>query len=224
MHLLLPRDDLRSLETLTLEWRAQQHETEGSILGAYVRRLDKSYCTVVPRGFQCLDRVIISTPLNNISILLHACLCNRDYYFGKDPMADCGLDPQCAAFMLLRRTLHAPTASRIWLEADDVLTIRNSPYAFVMSYEGLRDAFIGTCYAQLGDNCFVSEGNRFCIGNSRENRVGITNADNAVLAPIAICEVSSTTSLKDQDPANRPTAREIRDFLTLSSCNATILS
>lgn len=200
-------------------------KTEGSMLGAYVMKLDRLSCLLVPGGFKCSDRVVANTPLNKISILLHAKQRNREYYFGKDPMNDCEPDPQCAAFKLLRRTLHAPAASRQWPETDDVLTIRNSPYACVLSYVGLGDTeSTGTCYAQLGDSCFVSEGNRFCIGNSRAPQVGITNADNAASAPIAICEVSSAASLKDRDPAYKPTATEIRDFIIPSSCDATILS
>ena len=47
----------------------ENHETEGSFLGAFVRRLDKSSCIPVPGGFPCADRVIADTPLNKISIL-----------------------------------------------------------------------------------------------------------------------------------------------------------
>ena len=199
--------------------------TEGSMLGAYVMTLDRLSCIPVPGGFKCSDRVVAHTPLNKISILLHAKQRNREYYFGTDPMDDCEPGPQCAAFKLLRRTLHAPAASRRWPETDDVLTMRNSPYACVLSYVGLGDAeSVGTCYAQLGDSCFTSEGNRFCIGDSRAPRVGITNADNAASAPIAICEVSSAASLKHRDPAYRPSATEIRDFITPSACDATVLS
>lgn len=180
--------------------------------------MDRLSCLTFPGGFKCSDRVVANTPLNKISILLHARPRNRDYYFGEDLLADCGPDPQCAAFNLLRRMLHTPATSRKWPDTDDVLTIRNSAYACVLTYVGFGDAeSIGTCYAQLGDNCFVSEGNRFCIGNSRAPRVGITNADSAALAPIAICEVSSAASLKDRDPAYKPTATEIRDFLIPSS-------
>ncbi|XP_055739266.1 uncharacterized protein LOC129824019 [Salvelinus fontinalis] len=203
----------------------KKHQAEGSILGAYVKRLDRTSCLVVPGGFDCSDRVVVDTPLNKVSILLHATPANRDYYFGGDPMADCGPDPQCSAYKLLRRTLHAPDASRIWPETDEVLTIRNSPYACVLTYIGLGDSeSIGTCYAQLGDNCFHSKGNRFCIANSRAPGLGITNADSAASAPIAICEVSSVMSLRNRDPAYNPTATEIRDFITPSSCDATILS
>ena len=206
-------------------WDLTKHETEGSMLGAYVRKLDRMSCLVVPGRFKCSDRVVANTPLNKISILLHASPRNRDYYFGEDLAVECGPDPQCAAFKLLRRTLHAPAASRKWPETEDVLTIRNSPYACVLSYVGLWDVeSIGTCYAQLGDNCFASEGNRFCIGNSKAPRVGITNADSAASAPIAICEVSSTASQKGRDPVYKPTATEIRDFLIPSSCDGAILS
>ncbi|KAJ7983521.1 hypothetical protein DPEC_G00377190 [Dallia pectoralis] len=226
VHPLLSRWDLRSLETLQRSARNLfRHKAEGSMLGAYVRKLDRSSCVAVPGGYKCSDSVVASTPLNKISILLHARPLNRDYYFGDDPMADCGPEPQCAAFKLLRRTLHSPAASRKWPETDDVLTIRNSPYACVLTYVGLGDAeSIGVCYAQLGDNCFVSEGNRFCIGDSRARRVGITNADSAASAPVAMCEVSSAASLETRDPAYKPTAREIRDFLLTSSCDAIILS
>jgi len=202
-----------------------RYEKEGSMLGAYVKKLDRASCLAVPGGFKCSDRIVAKTPLNKISILLHASPRNRDYYFGEDPAGECGAEPQCAAFKLLRRTLHAPAASRQWPETEDVLTIRNSQYACVLSYVGLGDAeSIGTCYAQLGDNCFASQGNRFCIGNSGGPSVGITNADGAASAPIAICEVSSAASQKGRDPADKPTAAEMRDFLTPSSCDATILS
>ena len=200
-------------------------QQDGYILGAYVRKLDRASCLVVPGGFKCSDRVITNTPLNKISIFLHASPLNKDYYFGEDRTAECEPNPQCAAFKLLRRTLHPPAASREWPESDDVLTIRNSPYACVLTYVGLGDAeSIDTCYTQLGDNCFVSEGNRFCIGNSRTPRAGITNADSAASAPIAICEVSSVARLKDRNPVYKPTAEEIRDFITPSSCDATVVS
>ncbi|TKS75743.1 hypothetical protein D9C73_010096 [Collichthys lucidus] len=196
-----------------------------SMLGAYVKKLDRSSCLEVPGGFKCSDRIVANTPLNKISILLYGSPRNRDYYFGDDPMADCGTDPQCAAFKVLRRTLHAPAESRKWPETDDVLTLRNSPYACVLSYVGLGDAeALSACHAQLGDSCFVSQGNRFCVGYSRAPRVGITNADAAASAPIAICEVSSAASLKGRAPAYKPTPEEIRDFLTPSSCDATVLS
>lgn len=201
-----------------------KNEAEG-LLCAYVKKLDRYSCLTVPGGFRCSDRVVTNTPLNEISILLHAKPRNRDYYFSQDPMSDCEPDPQCAAFKLLRRTLHAPPEKRQWPEADDVLTIRNSPYACVLSYVGLGDSeSIGVCYAQLGDRCFMSEGNRFCIENSKTPQVGITNADGAASAPIAICEVSSASSLKNRDPVYKPTATEIRDFLVPSSCDATIVS
>ena len=180
---------------------------------------------MVPGGFKCSDRVVADTPLNRISVLLHASPDNRDYYFNKDPMIDCGADPQCAAFKLLRRTLYAPAESRTWPDTDEVLTIRNSPYACVLAYVGLGDTEnINTCYAQLGDNCFLSEGNRFCIGNSKNRKVGITNADSTASAPIAICEVSSSGKSQDRDQAYKPTATEIRDFLVPSSCDAAVLS
>ena len=202
-----------------------EFERDGYILGAYVKKLDKASCLMVPGGFKCSDRVVTNTPLNKISIFLHASRLNKEYYFGEDRMAECEPNPQCAAFKLLRRTLHTPAASRKWPESDDVLTIRNSQYACVLTYVGLGDAeSIETCYAQLGDNCFVSEGNRFCIANSRTPRAGITNADSAASAPIAICEVSSAARLKDRDPVYKPTATEIRDFITPSSCDATVLS
>ncbi|KAE8278001.1 hypothetical protein D5F01_LYC23936 [Larimichthys crocea] len=160
-----------------------------SMLGAYVKKLDRSSCLEVPGGFKCSDRIVANTPLNKISILLYASPRNRDYYFGDDPMADCGTDPH------------------------------------VLSYVGLGDAeALSACHAQLGDSCFVSQGNRFCVGYSRAPRVGITNADAAASAPIAICEVSSAASLKGRAPAYKPTPEEIRDFLTPSSCDATVLS
>lgn len=122
-----------------------KNEAEG-LLGAYVKKLDRYSCLTVPGGFRCSDRVVTNTPLNEISILLHAKPRNRDYYFSQDPMSDCEPDPQCAAFKLLRRTLHAPPEKRQWPEADDVLTIRNSPYACVLSYVGLGDSeSIGVC-------------------------------------------------------------------------------
>lgn len=195
------------------------------MLGGLVRKLDRSSCLQVPGGFKCSDRVVESMPLNKISILLYAAPRNRDYYFGEDPADDCGPDPQCAAFKLLRRTLHAPVESRKWPDPDDVLTLRNSPYACVLSYVGLGDAEgLGACYAQLGDNCFLSEGNVFCVGYSRAQRAGITNADAAASAPIAICEVSSDTSLRARAPPYKPTSAEIREFLEPSSCDATLLS
>lgn len=198
---------------------------EHRMLGAYVRRLDKSSCLVVPGGFKCSDRVVSDTPLNRISIMLHASPDNRDYYFNRDPMFDCGADPQCAAFKLLRRTLFAPAESRRWPSADEVLTLRNSAYACVLSYVGLGNTEnINACYTQLGNNCFLSEGNRFCIGNSQNEKVGITNADSAASAPIAICEVSSAGKSRDRDRAYKPTATEIRDFLIPSSCDAAVIS
>lgn len=196
-----------------------------STLGGLVKKLDRLSCLEVPGGFKCSDRVVESTPLNKISILLYAAPRNRDYYFGEDAADDCGPDPQCAAFKLLRRTLHAPVESRKWPDTDDVLTLRNSPYACVLSYVGLGDAEnLGACYAQLGDNCFTSQGNRFCVGYSRAQRAGITNADAAASAPIAICEVSSAASLRGRAPAYKPTSVEIREFLAPSSCDATLLS
>ncbi|KAI4792874.1 hypothetical protein KUCAC02_033069 [Chaenocephalus aceratus] len=102
--------------------------------------------------------------------------------------------------------------------------MRNSRYACTLAYMGLGDTeSIGNCYAQLGDSCFVSQGNTFCIGDSRKPRRGITNGDSSASA-LALCEVSSSESLKDRDPAYVPTATEIRDFLVPSSCDAAILS
>lgn len=202
-----------------------KYKTEGLMLGAYVYKLDKSSCLLVPGGFPCSDRVVTTTPMNKISIMLHASPRNRHYYFGEDPMADCGPDPQCATFKLLRRTLYAPQKTRQWPDADDVLTIRNSPYACALAYVGLGDAeSLGSCYTQLGDNCFVSEGNRFCIGNSEDDPVGLTNADGAASAPIALCEVSNAANSKNRDPACVPTAVEMRDFIAPSSCDATVIS
>ena len=220
--------------SINAHWRPSQdwnsdltkYKTEGSFLGAYVKKLDRGSCLTVPGGFKCSDRVVRDTPLNKISIRLHAAPRNRDYYFGKDPMADCGPGPQCASFKLLRRTLQAPNGTRTWPKTADVLAIRNSPYACLLSYVGLGDSeSIGTCYSQLGDNCFRSERVTFCVrGNSRGPTLGITNADASASAPIAMCEISSSSSLRDQDPANKPTATEIRDFLIPSSCDAAILS
>lgn len=219
---------------INAHWRPSQdwtsdlskYKTEGSFLGAYVKTLDTGSCVTVPGGFRCSDHVVRDTPLNKLSIRLHAEPRNRAYYFGKDPMADCGPGPQCASFKLLRRTLHASLHNRTWPETDDVLAIRNSPYACVLSYVGLGDSeSIGTCYAQLGDSCFLAARNMFCVGgNSRGPMLGITNADSSATAPIAMCEISSSMSRRDRDPASNPTATEIRDFLIPSSCDAAILS
>ncbi|KAK7915593.1 hypothetical protein WMY93_011354 [Mugilogobius chulae] len=201
-----------------------QYKQEGLALGAYVKRLDRASCHEVPGGFKCHERVVKSTPLNKVSILLHANPRNRDYFFGMDPMADCEPDPQCAAYKFLRRTLFASPAERIWPDTNQVLSIRNSAYACVLSYAGLGDIdSVGTCYAQFGDRCFFSEGNRFCIGNSRQVRVGLTNADRDASGPIAVCEISDSTSHGQKDP-EMPTAHEIRNFLGPSSCDAAVLS
>lgn len=200
-------------------------ETEGLMLGAYVNKLDKFSCLEIPGGFRCSDRVVKNTPLNKISIMLHAKPQNRDYYIGEDPTVNCGTDPQCASFKLLKRTLHATEKNRQWPDADEVLTIRNSPYACTLTYVGLGDTeSLGSCYTQLGDNCFTSEGNRFCIGGSDKNPVGITNSDGSASAPIAICELSSKSNLKNRDPSCIPTSKEIRDFIEPSSCDATVIS
>lgn len=202
-----------------------KYETEGLMLGAYVNKLDKFSCLEIPGGFRCSDRVVRNTPLNKVSIMLHAKPQNRDYYFGDDPMVKCGTDPQCASFKLLKRTLYATEGTRQWPDAEEVLTIRNSPYACTLAYVGLGDAeSLGSCYTQLGDNCFTSEGNRFCIGGSDKNPVGITNSDGAASAPIGICELSSKSSLEKRDPSCIPTSKEIRDFIDPSSCDATVIS
>ncbi|KAK2812873.1 hypothetical protein Q5P01_000950 [Channa striata] len=217
---------------ITANWRGtrehsgdlETHTAGGFLLGAYVRKLDRSSCVEVPGGFGCSDRVVPTLPLNKISILLHASPGNRAYYLGEDASAECEPGPQCAAYKLLRRTLYAPASSRRWPDAEDVLAIRNSPYACVLAYAGLGDAeSLGACHSQLGDHCFESEGNKFCVGNSRSQWTGLTNADAQASAPLVICEVSDSRSMRSRGPAYAPTPQEIRDFVGPSSCDATIL-
>ena len=195
------------------------------ILGAYVRKLDTSSCSLVPGGFKCSDRIVSDTPMNKISIFVHAQPHSKHYYFHAPASAECGTDPECAAFKVLRRTLYAPEENRTWPDADDVLTLRNSPYACVLSYVGVGDAeSIGKCYSQLGDNCFFSQGNQLCISNSRTKAfTGMTNADVYASAPIAMCELSDSAVLGPRD-GSKPTAEEIRDFVTPSSCDATVIA
>lgn len=201
-----------------------KYEKERVMLGAYVFRLDKSSCREVPGKFPCSDRVVSTIPINKISVMLHASPRNKEYYFGDDPMAQCDPDPQCAAYKLLRRTLYASPQNRTWPTTDEVLNIRNSAYACVLTYVGLGDSeSISLCYTQLGDNCFGSEGNNFCISQSDTSTLGITNADGDASAPIAICEVSSSSEMQHRDRFSRPTAREIGAFISPSLCDATVL-
>lgn len=202
-----------------------RYERQGVMLGAYVLKLDRDSCVEIPGKFPCADRVVSSIPINKVSVMLHANERNREYFFGDDPAAQCDPDPQCATYKLLRRTLYATEGNRTWPDTDDVLSIRNSPYACVLSYVGLGDSeSIGLCYTQLGDNCFRSNGNTFCIGRTDTNSVGITNADEDASAPIAMCEISSAAELLRRDVLSRPTTGEIEAFIASSSCDATIVS
>lgn len=203
----------------TIEQTAIDHY----MLGAYVYNLDRKSCIRIPGGFGCSEHVVSTIPLNRLSIMLHAAPKNRDYYFGSNPEIECGTDPQCAAYRLLRRTMYA--IDKKWPSSDEVLTIRNSPYACILSYMGLGDTdSLGSCYAQLGDYCFQSEGNRFCINGSDSNRfVGITNVDDRASAPIAICELSSVSDMDTRDPLFIPELDEINAFITPSACDAVIV-
>lgn len=200
-------------------------EQDGFMLGAYVYSLDKNACIAIPGGFSCSEHVVSTIPLNRLSIMLHATPANRDYYFGPDSEIECGADPQCAAYKLIRRTMYAKNDSaRTWPSSDEVLTIRNSPYVCILAYIGLGDTeSFGSCYAQLGDFCFESETNRFCVSGSDNSRVGITNADDGASAPIAICELSSASELETRDPSTVPELTEINAFLAPSACDAVVI-
>lgn len=199
-------------------------ERDKYMLGAYVCSLDENSCLPVPGGFSCSDHVVSTIPLNKLSVLLHASDKNKAYYFGSDPESDSGQDPQCVTYRLLRRTMYASPAERRWPTSDEVLTIRNSPYACILSYIGLGDTeSLGSCYSQLGDSCFESEGNHFCVNGSDSENVGITNADDGASAPIAICELSSRAELESREPAHRPGLAEINAFLAPSACDAVVV-
>lgn len=201
----------------------QYLDTGSFLLSAFVKTLDDSSCLPVPGGFRCSELVVTDTPMNKLSILLHATTRNKEYFFGEKPEPICQSDPQCVAFVLLKNTLYALPGNIRWPNTEDVLTLRNSLYACVLAYVGLGETeSIATCYKQLGDRCFYSEGNKFCIGNGRGGSLGITDANTRASAPIAICEISEYLKIKEL--AHRPTAKEMRDFLIPSSCDATILS
>ncbi|XP_078805966.1 uncharacterized protein LOC144993914 [Oryzias latipes] len=202
-----------------------RYQTEGVMLGAYVKKLDRSSCVPVPGGFGCSERVVPHAPLNRISAMLHASPRNRDYYFGANSSAECDPGAQCAAYKLMKRTLRAPEASRRWPDSDDVLAIRNSAYACVLVYVGLGDAeAMGACHQQLGDNCFESNGNTFCVSSSEHARPGLTNWDGLASAPLAMCEISSVDDLAARGPDYSPTPEDIRDFVAPSMCDATVIS
>ncbi|MEQ2182778.1 hypothetical protein GOODEAATRI_025739 [Goodea atripinnis] len=77
------------------------------------------------------------------------------------PLQDAGTirmrsDPQCAAVVLLMNTLYASPENRCWPSSEEVLILRNSPYACVLAYMGLGDTeSIGRCYEQLGRLVFL---------------------------------------------------------------------
>lgn len=203
-----------------------QHEQHGVLLGAYVYRLDRKSCVEIPGGFPCSDRVVSSIPINKVSIMLHASPNNREYFFGDNPLADCDPGPQCAAYKFLRRTLYAAEANVTWPNTDDVLTLRNSPYDCVLTYAGLGDSeTIGLCYMQLGDKCFRFSKTTFCIGKSQDTGIaGLTNADENASAPIAMCEISGSAEMQRREPLSQPTTAELSDFISPSSCDATVVS
>ncbi|KAK7878274.1 hypothetical protein WMY93_031093 [Mugilogobius chulae] len=204
----------------------ERGKTERCSVGAHVRRLDSTSCMTVPGGFKCSDRIVADTPLNKISVALHASQRNREYYFNDDPEGTCDPGPQCAAFKVLKLTLWASAESRKWPDPDQVLTLRNSPYACVLAYVGLGDLeSVDTCYTQLGSSCFASQGSVFCVGESKAHRVGLTNWDPEASGPLAMCRVSrSSSSAKVRNPELGPSVSEIRHFLSTSSCDAVILS
>lgn len=202
-----------------------RYQMEGVMLGAYVKKLDRSSCIPIPGGFSCTEQVFATVPLNRVSVMLHATPRNKAYYFGTNSSGDCDPGPQCSAYKLMKRTLHAPEASRLWPDTDDVLAIRNSPYACVLAYVGLGDAeAIGLCHLQLGDMCFKSNGNEFCVSGSRHVRPGLTNWDSLASAPLAMCEISGGDHEKtNRSPEYSPTPEEIRDFVAPSMCDATVV-
>ncbi|MEQ2211021.1 hypothetical protein XENOCAPTIV_024311 [Xenoophorus captivus] len=68
----------------------------------------------------------------------------------------CRSDPQCAAVVLLKNTLYASPENRCWPSSEELLILRNSPYACVLAYMGLGDIeSIGRCYERLGRLVFL---------------------------------------------------------------------
>ena len=197
----------------------------GTLLGAYVRRLSRTSCVEIPAGFACSDRIVRNTPLNPVSIRLHANKRNAAYYFGNDPMADCEPGPQCSAYKLLRRTLHAKK-NVSWIASDEVLKLRSSLYGCILTYVGAGPSDnMALCYAQLGDHCFFANGVSFCVGAEEHgaSTIGITNYDANTSAPTAICELSNLFGDTHMPRNYIPTPLEQRESIAAASCDVTML-
>ncbi|KAK2832712.1 hypothetical protein Q5P01_016601 [Channa striata] len=215
---------------ITATWRGtrehsgdlETHTAGGFLLGAYVRKLDRSPLRRSPRRLRVLGpRGPDVAAQQNIhpaarqsrkqSLLLGGRRVGR--VRARPPVRGV----QTPQFLQASR-VGPPPARR---GREDVLAIRNSPYACVLAYAGLGDAeSLGACHSQLGDHCFESEGNKFCVGNSRSQWTGLTNADAQASAPLVICEDALTREGVSKMFLGLPRSRELLGEIDFSRLDA----